>query len=228
MRNSLPVCVVFVLTSALALGGSLPETSLRGAYVEARTADVFTGPCFANGEAGLTGDLAVFGWRIDQGAWQGVRLDGLGIVGAVKASDTLGYVSGNPYPVKSVLIIDERANPEQRRALQSFAQRMAGDLLNDVVRIHYRPIDLHVEDGNIHSARATLVAGDMATIRTRAIRAKDHICSNEEVWYLPLTKLEHAMPAYTLAHGFQGDGLGTKWSAPDQRSAFVGTFHYHD
>lgn len=213
---------------ALALAGGLPQTHVTGAYVEARTADVYTGPCFANSEVGLTGDLAVFGWKISQGAWQGVRLDGLGVVGVVKASATLGDVTASAYPVKAVLIIDERADAEQRLALKNFAQRMAGDLLGDIVRIDYRPIELELEHGNVHSAKASLTAGELAKIQTRAINAGDHICSNEEVWYLPLTKVGHAMPAYALAHSFQGRGLGTIWKAPGQRSAFVADFEYQE
>ena len=111
-------------------------------YVEARTADVYTGPCFANSEVGLTGQLAVFGWKVTKGSWDGVQLDDLGVVGVVRASSTLGDVYHTAYPVKAVLIVDERANPEQRLALQSFAKRMGGDLLQDVVRVEYQPIDL--------------------------------------------------------------------------------------
>ena len=228
MRVSVTIVCVLLFTSALALAGNLPSTHVQGAYVEARTADVYTGPCFANSEVGLTGDLAVFGWKIAKGAWQGVALDGLGVVGVVKASATLGDVTANAYPVKSVLIVDERANAEQRLALKSFAQRMAGDLLQDIVRIEYRPVELEVENGNVHGAKATLVAGELATIQTRAINSGDHFCSNEEVWYLPLTKVGHAMPAYTLAHSFQGKGLNTNWKAPGQRSAFVADFHYQE
>ena len=39
--------------------------------------------------------------------------------------------------------------------------------------------------------------------------------------YQPLTPLEHAMPAYTLEHSYQGKGLGTLWSAPQQRWPFA-------
>ena len=58
---------VFAIAAVSALAGTLPSTSVRGEYVEARTADVYTGPCFANAEVGLTGDLAVMGWKIDKG-----------------------------------------------------------------------------------------------------------------------------------------------------------------
>lgn len=224
MKSFVSVTFVFLLAASLAFGAALP-TSIRGEYIEARTADVFTGACFANSEVGLTGDVAVMGWRIQEGVFQGVKLDGLAVVGVVKAQATLGDVHAEPYPVKSVLIIDEKATPEQRLALKSFAQRMGGDLLADVVKIDYAPMHFDVKENNVHHATATLTAGNLARIQTRSIVKGDHICSNEEVWYRPLTKVDHAMPAFAIAHNFNGDGLGTKWSSPDKRSAFVASFH---
>jgi hypothetical protein len=101
---------------------------------------------------------------------------------------------------------------------------MGGDLLQDVVRVDYQPIDLSVANNDLHSMKVNLKAGNLANIQTRALSEKDHICRNEEVWYQPLTKLQHAMPAYAVAHTFNGQGLGTTWSSPDKRSAFVGSF----
>jgi hypothetical protein len=144
----------------------------------------------------------------------------------VKASGTLG-VDGAVYPVKSVLIVDERANPEQRLALKGFARRMGGDLLQNIVRLEYQPIAFTLRDNNPHMAAATVNAG-LARIETRAITGADDICHNEETFYPPLTKVDHAMPAYTLANRFDGKGLGTNWSSPGKRSAFVGTFHLVD
>jgi hypothetical protein len=210
------------------VGASLPtQTRVQGDYVEARTADVFTGPCFANSEVDLVGNLAVFGWRVNKGVWEGVNVDGLSVVGVIRASSTLGNVHGSAYPVKSVLIIDERATPEQRIALKSFAQRMGGDLLQDVVKVNYQPIEFELK-GTVHQASAKLTAGTLATIQTRAINDKDHLCTNEETWYAPLTKLDHAMPAVALAHKYNGKELNTTWSSPEKRSAFVGSFHYQN
>lgn len=223
-------CLVsgFVLNTAFAWGGSTVTSNVAGTYVEARTADVYTGPCFANGEVGLVGKHAVLGWRIEKGSWQGVPLDGLGVVGVVRANSTLGDVLSDVYPVQAVLIVDERADASQRVALQAFAQRMAGDLLNDVVRVEYRPIALEIDGGNVHAAKAKLTAGELARVETRGLHGGDHICTNEEVWYRPLSNLHHAMPAYTTAHSFQGEGLNSRWSLPNQRSAFVGEFHFHE
>jgi hypothetical protein len=214
--------------STLMAAGLQNRTQLRGEYIEARTADVFTGPCFANSEVELVGNLAVFGWKINAGTFEGVKLDGLSVVGVVRAANTLGNVHQTAYPVKSVVIIDERATPEQRLALKSFAQRMGGDLLQDIVKVNYEAIDLTVEGNNIHGAKATLTAGSLAKIQTRAINEGDHLCSNEITWYGPLTKLDHAMPAYALAHSYKGKELDTTWSSPEKRSAFVGQFQYNN
>jgi hypothetical protein len=217
-----------ICVSLLGLGTALAANSVQGDYIEARTADVFTGACFANSEVGQVGQLAVMGWRVSQGTFNGVKLDGLSVVGVLKANNTLGDVHNSAYPVKSVLIVDDRANAEQRLALQAFAKRMGGDLLNDVVKVEYAPVQFQVEGNNVHSATAQLTAGTMAKIETRALGSKDHICSNEEVWYQPLTKVGHAMPAFTLTHSFKGQGLGTSWSSPDKRSAFVANFQLND
>ena len=201
---------------------------VHGNYIEARTADVYTGACFANAEVGQVGELAVFGWNVTEGAWQGVDLSGLSVVGVVRASHTLGDVYQTSYPVKSVLIVDSKASAEQRLALMSFAKRMGGDLLQDVARVDYQPIRFAFKNNDIHSMVASMTAGPEAKIETRPLAEGDHICKNEEVWYPPLTKLSHAMPAYTVAHSFQGEGLGTRWSSPYKRSAFVGTFQTLD
>src|SRR5690349_3551092 len=159
------------LAATTLMGASLPtvHTQLKGDYVEARTADVFTGPCFANSEVDLVGNLAVFGWKINEGNWQGVKLDGLSVVGVVRANSTLGNIHASAYPVKAVLIVDEKANPEQRLALKAFAQKMSGDLLQDIVRIDSQPIAFTFENGNVHGGQAKLTAGTIAEIQTRAI-----------------------------------------------------------
>jgi hypothetical protein len=223
MKLIATLTLTVTLTASLAMAGSV-----QGEYIEARNADVYTGACFANSEGGIVGDLAVMGWKISKGTFQGVSLDGLGVVAVVKASGTLGDVHGNAYPAKAVLILDENASAEQRLALRAFAQKAGGDLLSDVVRVEYAPISLDVADNNIHSAKAKLTAGSLAAIQTRALMGTDHVCSNEEVWYLPLTKVEHFMPVFTMSHSFQGQGLDTRWNGADKRGSFLASFQLND
>ena len=56
------------------------HAAIKGNYVEVRSADVYTGPCFANAEVGLEGKQAILAWRVSQGSWKGVSLDGLSVV----------------------------------------------------------------------------------------------------------------------------------------------------
>ena len=68
----------------------LSAAGITGQYIEARTCDVWTGPCFANAEMNLGGKHALMGWKVEKGDLDNVRLDGLGVVAVVAASDTLG------------------------------------------------------------------------------------------------------------------------------------------
>jgi hypothetical protein len=228
MRPILCAAATLCISASLAVSANLPSTHIHGEYVEARTADVYTGPCFANAEVGLTGDLAVMGWKIEKGSFQGVNLDGLSVMGVLHASNTLGDVTATAYPVKSVLVIDDRANAEQRLALKGFAQKMGGQLLADVVRVEYQPIEFSVADNSVHSRKAIMTAGNMVKLETRPMTEGDQICHNEAVWYEPLTPVEHAMPAYTVSNGYSGKGLGTTWNYSGNRGSFVGTFQVNE
>ena len=211
------------VVACTAFANRLPSNAARGEYLESRTADVYTGPCFANSEMNQTGDLAVLGWRINQGTWNGVKLDGLAVAAVIRAQSTLGM---NPGHVKSVLILDEKATVEQQQARKSFARKMGGGLLDDVVKVEIAAVTLTTEGP--HSRTGRLDAGTLATIAARPLTAADEICHNESTYYPPLTNVQHAMAAYTEANSFQGTGLGTTWSYPHKRSSFVGTFQYND
>ncbi len=182
MRYILGAALLVCASTGVGLAAAIPSHNIYGNYVEARTADVYTGPCFANAEVGLVGDLAVLGWNVTKGSWQGTDLSGLSVVGVIRAKHTLGDVYHSSYPVKAVLIVDSRANVEQRQALQSFAKRMGGDLLQDVVRVDYQPIELKFKDNNVHTMTASLAAGSEASIQTRPLMDGDQICHNEEVF----------------------------------------------
>ena len=216
---------IFTLMGCLVLaaGTSALAATISGEYLETRNADVYTGYCVANSEVGLVGDQAIMAWHIREGSWKGVPLDGLSVVGITKASATLGDPYANPYPAKAVLIVDNRANGEQRTALKEFAQSRAQDLLKDIVRVEMAPIQMQIGEGEQHGC-AKLVAGALVKIETRCIGGKDHLCGNEALYYQPLTELSHAMPVFTLDDEFRGSGLGVNWRINNKSSAFIGTF----
>ena len=216
----LSVGIGFFLLSAWAVSG---RAAVKGDYMEARSADVFTGPCFAMSEVGVTGQEAILAWKVQEGDWNGVPLSGLSVVAVVRAHATLGDPYHDPYPAQSVLIVDSRATSQQRTALAAFAESMTGNLLDHVVRVESAPIQMTVEHGELHGA-AKVVAGRFARIETRSLCHGDHFCGNESVYYPPLVALAHSMPAFTLDSSFSGQGLGEVWKNVDKRSAFVGSF----
>jgi hypothetical protein len=203
---------------------SLPIAAqeIRGDYLETRSADVYTGQCFANGEVNLVGNEAILAWHVQSGGWDGVPLQGLTIAAAVRAKGTLGDPYESPYPAKAVLLVDDQASSQQREALAHFAEHMGGELLQNVDQVISTPIELVVNTQ--HHGTAVLRAGRFATIQTRGIGGQDHICGNEVTFYPPLTETAHSMPAVALTDSYSGPGLGASWDLHGKRSAFVGTF----
>src|SRR6184192_710858 len=103
---------------ALSLCLSAAAQQIRGDYLETRSADVYTGQCFANGEVNLVGNEAILAWHVQSGTWNGVPLGGLSVAAAVRAKGTLGDPYENPYPAQAVLMVDDQANDRQRVALE--------------------------------------------------------------------------------------------------------------
>jgi len=125
---------------------------------------------------------------------------------------------------KAVLIVDEKANAEQRNALLGLARELAGRLVQDVVEVKTAAIKMEMGHHGMHDAKASLRAGDLVSIETRGLTEKDHFCGNEGVYYAPLTSLVHSIPAVAELDRYDGPGLSVTWTLHGKRSAFVGSF----
>lgn len=210
--------------SALALlfaANIAAASEITGKYVEARTGDVWTGPCFANADLNLGGKHAVLAWKVDSGTFDNVSLDGLGVVAVVIASDTLGIKQTGQSRV--VFIVDQKASDAQQKALIGMAQAQTGTLLKNVVAVQAAAVNLTICEckGN---ACAELVAGK-AVIKTRCLNGDhDKVCGNESAYYPPLAQNVQAVPAAATEQAFTGAGLNETWTHYDNRGAYVGTF----
>ncbi len=211
----------FLLCVFLFVGAGFAQ-QIRGDYLETRNAEIYTGHCTANSEVNLVGDEALMAWHIQSGNWNGVPLDGLTVVAAIKAHGTLGNPYENPYPATAVLIVDEQASQPQQKALTAFARQMGGKLLGNVEEVISAPVELVIN--HEHHGTAFLRAGEIATVRTRSLNENDHLCGNENTFYPPLTQVAHSMPAVAVTDTYSGPGLGVEWESHDRPSAFVGTF----
>src|SRR6266480_7857718 len=89
MRRTILAALIGLAAAPLAAGG---KGTVNGAYVEARTAEVFTGGCIMNSEAETMGRQAVLAWKVDRGSFNGVMLDGLSVVAALSGDRNLGMV----------------------------------------------------------------------------------------------------------------------------------------
>jgi hypothetical protein len=217
MKPTLTLAVVALLLP----GGPAPAAGLTGRYIEARTCDVWTGPCFANAEMNLDGKHAVLGWRVDHGSLNGARLDGLAVVAVVAASDTLGLTQTGTS--RAVLIVDRRADAGQREALVGLARRQGGALLGYVVAVQAADVSLEVCDC-AEGGCAVLDAGP-ARIRTRCVDHRhDKVCGNEGAFYPPLAAGVKARPAVAVEHSFTGKGVRATWQDAGRRGAYVGSF----
>jgi hypothetical protein len=210
--------------AALCLTANAFAGQITGEYIEARTCDVYTGPCFANGEVNSSGKEAVLAWKVDEGSWNGVDLTGLGVALIVNGSDTLGFGGTffiNVDRVRAIAVVDERADAKQRAALIDFVKANASHLTKEIIKVEAAPITLT----NDHlSSKGLLKVGTLANIETRGLGKGDCVCTNEAVFYPPLVKVENSHPAYTLNMSFSGKGLDNTWTNINQRGAFLATF----
>ncbi|MEJ2082193.1 MAG: DUF1326 domain-containing protein, partial [Acidobacteriota bacterium] len=124
MRNGITASGIFLLSVGLAVASSVDVASprIQGKYVEVRTADVWTGPCFANGEVNLVGKEGMMAWQVEHGDWKGVGLDGLKVVVVLRSDSTLGDPFARSRKARSVVLVDSSATNEQSEALVSFAK----------------------------------------------------------------------------------------------------------
>jgi hypothetical protein len=218
MNRALALVALVVLLAAPLMA---TDGSLKGVYVEARTAEVFVGGCLMSSEAETTGRQAVLAWKVDRGTVNGVSLDGLTIVAAVVGDKNLGiHEIGGAKPVsRTVLFVDDRATPMQRTALLGMAKELSGDLMGTIVSITPAPIQF-AEQGDVIKVEAPKVALNVG-------KHPDHNpgCGAEQ-WFHPLASVDQSTIGMTNENSFSGSELGSKWSDPNKVSGFFGTFSY--
>ncbi len=217
MTRGLTLTLLALLAVTLPAGAA----NITGQYVECRTCDVYTGPCFANAEMNLSGHQAVLGWKVDKGTVDHVKLDGLSVVAVVVASDTLGLKQTGT--ARAVLIVDKKADSLQRDALVRLAKEQGGDLLKNVVAVQTAAIDMDLCPCKENGC-ARLKAGS-AKVETRCIDpVHDKKCGNEAPFYPPLVKNVTAKAAVATEHGYDGKGFNQTWKESERRGAYVGSF----
>lgn len=220
--RALTAMVTAVLASSVVYASD--PGAVSGDYVEVRTAQVYAGGCIMGSEGEAAGREAILAWRVSRGAVNGVKLDGLSIVAAATADNNLGTpdLGGAPaHILKSVVLVDERANSAQRDALIAMARNLAPSIVRSVVEARAVPISFERAGDNVR-VRASEASFDVVTNVPHSPN-----CGALK-WFEPLARTENAEIGVTLSQEWSGTALGPRWKqvSDDKRSSFVGTFSY--
>jgi hypothetical protein len=221
MKYAVQATMLAVLVAApLGVAGAAGP-SISGSYVEARTAEVFTGGCIMNGEAATTGREALLVWKVDRGSFDGVSLNGLAVVAAIAGDQNLGIreIGGAAAATRAAIFVDERANPAQRTALVSMVKSHSNGMVSQVVDLTPTAIEFADDPGVIR------VAANSVRLTVQKQINHDPSCGARQ-WFHPFADVSDSAMGTTTENAFSGSALGTKWSDPNKRSSFFGTFSY--
>jgi len=216
MRKGLLIlAAILIAVGALAFSSQAENVSLRGDYVEVRTASVFAGACHYNGEVVTTGRDAMMAWKVTSGKWQGVDLSGVRVLAIVSADANLAE---NNAGRQSEIIIDAQASRTQALAMVNALKEKYAASLGRVVEVRIAPISFE------RNGRTYAVVTDEAAINVEGM-PNDLCCRMPNlVWYAPLVGLENRKVGYTAKALYNGKVVGEPWSRSGENSAFYGTF----
>ena len=216
MRKGLFIfAAMLVAVSALVFTSRAESVSLRGEYVEVRTASVFAGACHYNGEVVTTGRDALMAWNVTSGKWQGVDLTGVRVLAIVSADANLGEANAAR---QSEIIIESSASRTQALAITNALKEKYAASLGRIVEVRTAPIAFE------RKGRTYAVVTNEAAINVEGM-PNDLCCKMPNlVWYAPLVGLENRKVGYTSKALYSGKVVGEPWSRSGENSAFYGTF----
>src|SRR5437899_2924638 len=195
-RMILASALLGLAVAPLAAGG---KGSVTGSYVEARTAEVFTGGCIMNSEAETVGKQAVLAWKVDRGSFNGIAIDGLSIVAALSGDRNLGMqeMGGEKATVRSALFVDQRANAAQQIALVAMANELSKGLVGTIVQVTAAPIQFADHGSEIQ------VSAGPASLDVNKHLTHDPTCGAMQ-WFHPLASVDDAAVGVASQHIFTG------------------------
>jgi hypothetical protein len=172
----------------------------HGEYLEVRSAAASAGAVDKHRATAVAGDQAVLAWRVSEGAYRGVPLDGLAVVAVVVGKGPIGIA--DEASTRTTFLVDAQADLSQRAALVAMAKAFAGDTIQHVVEIRPVKIDMNVCRGC--AAGFASLKADMITVRTRRVLDSDKQDDIRERGHSALAKVFFQYPAVALEHRYSG------------------------
>ena len=218
MRRFGMVTLAFLFClGAVALHSQADTSSIKGDYVEVRTASVFAGACHYNGEVTTTGRDALMAWNVTGGSWNGVVLTGVRAMAVVSSDENLSDAQAAR---RSELIVDKSATRAQTLAIIDAIKSRYGSALGEVVAVSTAAISFK-HDGQTYNVSSTAAA-----INVEAM-PNDLCCRMPNlVWYEPIVPIQQRKVGYTIKALYSGHTTSDSWQRAGENSAFYGSFSF--
>ncbi len=220
MRRITAALIAAFLSVPLSIAAT-PSESVRGIYLEARSAQVFIGGCIMSSEAHTMGREAVLAWHVQEGWQEGVSLDGLSIVAVVAGDQNLALHPEAPR--NTVLYVDQSGSPAQQEVLASLFATRLGPMFGEVIEVISAPVEFGAM-GQGYRVRA----GEAVRVAAEALppRHQDLVSCGQMEWYEPFIELHDSTTAVAREYAYRGPSLGIRWSDPHGQSAYFGAFSF--
>jgi uncharacterized protein DUF1326 len=218
MKRVLIVALVLgFCAGAVALTSSAEITTVKGDYVEVRTASVFAGACHFNGEVTTAGREAIMAWSFTSGSYKGTDLSGLRAIAVVSSEENLDNANSAR---RAEIVLDAAASHDQKVAMLEALKAKYAGTLGEIVSVRSAPITFK------HEGKAYEVASAEAAINVEAM-PNDLCCKMPNlIWYNPLVPLGQRKVGYTLKAVYSGHEVGDNWERDGENSAFYGSFAF--
>ena len=209
------------LSAALIAGSAAcvsAAPAVTGDYIEARSCNVYAGPCHFGSEYTTAGREAVMAWRVQRGASAGQTLDGLGAVAVVAGEDNLA-VAG--VPRRTVFYVDERATPAQREALIALLRAKTGTDFGRVVAVRAAPIAFEDQSDGVRVSVPNVA-------RLEATKMPDAACCRwpGQRWYDPLARAQDVQVGNAAVNEYDDSLLNIRWTHKGENSVLFGNFSF--
>jgi hypothetical protein len=216
MNKLLSGLTMTLLAATATVASAAP--AVTGEYVEARSCNVYAGPCHYGSEYTTAGREAVMAWRVSHGAYAGQNLDGLSVVAVVVADENLAVAAA---PRQTVFYVDQRATSAQREALVALLQSKTGTQFGRVVAVRTAPVAFEDESDGVRVNVPEIA-------RLDATKMPDAACCRwpGQRWYDPLARAQDVHVGNASINEYDDSLLNTRWVNKGANSVLFGSFSF--
>lgn len=198
-----PASVIFVSLLVAVQGKAQTSSEIRGDYVEARSAHVYTCGCLYSGEMVTGGKEAILVWHITSGEYQGIPLSSLKIAAVIVGEQHLG-VDGTAR--RTVLYFDGLSSNVDQQAILELWRREYAKILGKIIA--GRPASIRIEK---RGETESIEISGMARLEVRKARLPQDAHPGSSLWYGPFTDLGDPSLITALLYEYWGNEFQRQW-----------------